>query len=138
MTAVPGHPGDALSALVDGELSSAEAVAVRAHLAGCPECSAELDGVSEARAWVRGLPPVEPPAAFYRALALPDRRRRALAALAGTAVAAMALVSFRSPPSPSVTPPVRQLVEDHAATASAAGDPVTPLVPVGLSEPFGR
>jgi len=58
------HLGDALSALLDGELGDAEAVAVRAHLATCSMCETELAEIGEARSWLRDLPPVEPPADF--------------------------------------------------------------------------
>jgi hypothetical protein len=45
---------------------------------------------------------------------------------------------LRVPQQSSVTPPVNQLVEDHAATASVAGDPVSELVPVGVPVSFRR
>jgi anti-sigma factor RsiW len=57
--------GDALSALLDGELHGPEAEAARAHLASCAMCAAESIAVTQARSWLRSLPPVEPPADFY-------------------------------------------------------------------------
>jgi anti-sigma factor RsiW len=65
VTADSGHVGDVLSALLDGELQGAEAEAARAHLAGCATCAAESIAVTQARSWLRSLPPVEPPAQFY-------------------------------------------------------------------------
>jgi len=62
------HLGDALSALLDGELSDADTAAARAHLATCPTCEAELGAIDQARTWLRGLPPIEPPADFSERL----------------------------------------------------------------------
>ncbi len=70
------HPGDALSALLDGELGDVDAAAARHHLAGCPTCEAELAVTSQARSSLRGLPPVEPPAGFIEGLiagSVPER-----------------------------------------------------------------
>lgn len=50
------HPGDLLSAWLDGELTSNEQVAVAAHLQDCPACSAERDEIAAGRAMLRGLP----------------------------------------------------------------------------------
>ena len=44
-----GHLGDRLSALLDGELTSDEVVAARAHLAGCATCAIELEAADSAR-----------------------------------------------------------------------------------------
>ena len=62
------HPGDLLSAWLDGELDPAQAAAIAAHLEGCPACAAERAEVDAARAAVRGLAPVEPPAGVLRPL----------------------------------------------------------------------
>ena len=62
------HPGDLLSALLDGELAPAEAAAVVAHLDGCPACAAERDEVAAARAALRALPALEAPPGVLRAL----------------------------------------------------------------------
>ncbi|MGI9023896.1 MAG: anti-sigma factor family protein [Acidimicrobiales bacterium] len=55
------HLGDAITALLDGELSDDEAVAARRHLAECPACTAEMAGLGQMRSWLRDLPPVDPP-----------------------------------------------------------------------------
>ncbi|HJV08320.1 MAG TPA: zf-HC2 domain-containing protein, partial [Acidimicrobiales bacterium] len=73
------HLGDALSALLDGELPVAQADQAHAHLAQCPVCAHELAAVTQARSWVRALPPVDPPFGFYERMLL-DRRPPASAA----------------------------------------------------------
>jgi len=131
-----GHLGDVLSALLDGELAPPAHAAAVAHLEGCVDCAHELDLAREARTLVRGLPPVEPPASFYPGLLGGRRRRRALAVVAGAAAAGLAVVALRAPQQSQVTPPVNQVVLDHAATASVAGDPVSELAPVGVAVSF--
>ena len=60
-----GHPADALSGLLDGELDLAEAEVVRAHLVACPDCAAEVVVVRDVRASLRSMPAVDPPAGFF-------------------------------------------------------------------------
>jgi anti-sigma factor RsiW len=55
------HPGDVLSAYVDGALTEDQAAAVAAHLDRCPACAAERDEVADARRILRSLPLIEPP-----------------------------------------------------------------------------
>lgn len=62
------HPGDLLSAWLDGELAPAEGAAVSAHLEGCPECAAERDEVEAARTALRALPLLEPPSGVLLAI----------------------------------------------------------------------
>jgi anti-sigma factor RsiW len=126
------HAGDALSALLDGMLGPDEAAAVHAHLAGCDLCRAELRAVSEARAWVRALPPVEPPIGFGHRRRPEEGWRRGVAAMVATAAAALAVVGFVRPGPSRVEPPVTQLVERHAAAASSSGDPLSELAPAGV------
>jgi anti-sigma factor RsiW len=54
-----GHPDDLLSAHVDGELDPATDAWVQDHLAGCPDCRRSAAELTEARALLRGLPPVD-------------------------------------------------------------------------------
>jgi anti-sigma factor RsiW len=141
------HLGDALSALLDGELADEEAARARAHLDACPACAAELAAVSQARSWLRALPLVEPPAGFLTGLLAPPpaaadvvrlrRRRLGLAALAASAAASLALLGVASPPEPPAAPRVAQLVEAHA-TAAGSGDPVSQLVSAGVPVSFRR
>lgn len=114
------HPGDALSALLDGELDAAEAAAVQAHVASCVACAAELDDVRTARLLLRSLPAVELP----HPLTLPLRRQRQRYAIANVAasVAAGILVLVLSSSSigpVTLRPEVAGAVDAHASTVSA-------------------
>jgi anti-sigma factor RsiW len=132
------HLGDRLSALLDGELADDEVRDADAHLAECEQCRDELVATASARSLVRGLPAVEPPLGFYERLTRRHRStwRRGVAAVAGGAAAAAVLLVWATPPADRVGPPVGDLVERHAATASAGGDPVTEFVPVGVPVRF--
>ncbi len=55
------HPGELLSAYLDGELDPGEQRTVLDHLGGCAACQAELGGLDAARSAVRSLPMLEPP-----------------------------------------------------------------------------
>lgn len=55
------HPGDLLSALLDGELTATELQRVDAHLAECAACRSELDAIDSVRSAVRSLPMLGPP-----------------------------------------------------------------------------
>ncbi|MGH9224339.1 MAG: anti-sigma factor family protein [Acidimicrobiales bacterium] len=152
MTAPGDHLGDALSGLLDGELPTGAEAAARRHLTACHDCALELEAVQTARAWVRNLPPVEPPFGFYERLLLEDRgpapvrslwpwpwpgamsRRRvpAFAAFTASAAAAVTLLGFASPSESPVSPPVNRLVEAHATGASVGSDPLSGLAPLGV------
>lgn len=150
MTGVLEHPDDRLSALLDGELDFSEAASVRAHVAGCSECAAELDAVRRVRAAIRSLPAVEPPAGFFEALlaeaeaeaiggeratgepadggrtsvapvvSLRDRRAAWANAAAAVAAGLVLVVGFGGNQAQAVAPHVTANVERHAATTSAA------------------
>jgi anti-sigma factor RsiW len=132
------HLGDALSALLDGELTGRAADAAQAHLAACQPCSDELALVGEARSWVRSLPPVEPPADFHErlrtgpgAVVVALRPRRVgVAVLAASAAASVALLGLASPQEPATAPPVARLVEAHATAVGT--DPLSQLVSAGV------
>ena len=71
------HPGESLSAYVDGELAAEERAGIESHLGTCPVCRHELAGVRQAKAWIAGLPEVLPPFGFYERMLLdPQARRR--------------------------------------------------------------
>ena len=53
-----------LSAYIDGELPSAEAQQLEAHLASCAECRRELDELRQLRTLLRALPSPRPPRSF--------------------------------------------------------------------------
>jgi len=144
------HLGDALSALLDDELPVAQAAQARAHVAECPTCAHELAAVTQARAWVRALPPVEPPFGFYARMLddrLPvtaavgprfDLRRRAAVAALGAAAAAVTVLGIGSPAARPVSPTVPRLVEAHATSASVGADLLSKLAPMGVPVSFGR
>lgn len=128
------HPGDLLSALVDGELTPREEEGVRAHLEGCAECRRELQLISEVRGFVRDLPPVDPPFGLFERMLRPRHRwaRAGVAALAAGAVASVAMVGVVAPHEPRVSPHVAQLVNVHTASASTSGDPISEMTPVAV------
>jgi anti-sigma factor RsiW len=134
----PRHAGDALSALLDGELSEDEATRVRAHVAACDACTAELVEVRAARGWMRALPPVDLPFGFVERIVRSPRRRRLGAAALGTAAAAsvafLGMLPTREEP---VRPAVATLVRTHAITASVDGDSVSGLATAGVPVRFG-
>ncbi len=55
------HPGELLSAFLDGEIDHSERAAVTEHLAVCEACRWELDGLAHARAALRALPMLDAP-----------------------------------------------------------------------------
>jgi hypothetical protein len=65
-------------------------------------------------------------------------RRLGMAALAGSAAAALAVVGLATPREAPVSPSVARLVEAHATGASLEGDPVSRLAPLGVPVNFRR
>lgn len=129
------HPGDSLSALLDGELSSEQEAAVQGHLVGCAPCRHEMESVAVARLWVRALPPVDPPFGLYERMLQPyrpGRRRVAMAFVGAAAAVAAVLLSVAPAPQQSVDPSVATLIEAHATSASVDGDPLSNLAPAGV------
>ena len=117
------HPGDLLSALLDGELSVAEADQVEAHVRECAGCARELEETRQARAMVRGLGDVDPPS-WLETVANPHRRRisRPLQALVSVAASAGVLLLASSGVGPSAfSPRPADAVDRHAATVTALG-----------------
>jgi Putative zinc-finger len=109
------HAGDALSALVDGELEPDEDSEVRAHVAACSRCAEELAAIRRSRRLVRLLPgmdvpddvttrllAVEGPDAAGRSslVALAQRRRLAAFVAVAASLAALALVGGPADPGP--------------------------------------
>ncbi|MBL8776470.1 MAG: zf-HC2 domain-containing protein [Acidimicrobiales bacterium] len=118
------HLGDALSALVDGELSPAEEAEARRHLDGCAECTDELAATQATADLVRGLPAVDPRFGFYERMLRPsfgsgstDRRRVRIALSVASAAAVVALVVGLASnlSGTEVTPAVDDMVEIHEA-----------------------
>ncbi|MBU1494140.1 MAG: zf-HC2 domain-containing protein [Actinobacteria bacterium] len=69
------HPGDLLSALLDGELTPEEIGAVSEHLDMCAACRAELEATAAARTALRSLPVLDPPPGLLPGTAPVPRRR---------------------------------------------------------------
>ncbi len=125
---------DRLSALVDGELSTADAEAVQQHLAQCQSCvlrafSAAQLKAATARAGQRFAPSPEtlarltvqlPSAQPSRARVIPFRRT-AWAALAATLLFALALIGWRQFHQASTLS--AELLDQHLATLSADATP---------------
>ncbi len=135
------HPGDLLSAMIDGELAVTEEVSVQAHLMTCAACRRELEAATVARLWVRALPPVEPPFGLYQRLLQPYRphhRRVAMAAVGVAAAVAALFVSVTPPQQKPVNPQVASLIAAHATSASVGSDPLSNLAPAGVSIPYGK
>lgn len=55
------HPGEFLSAYLDGEITSDEFHVVTEHLESCGRCKSELDELAVTRAAIRGLPLIQVP-----------------------------------------------------------------------------
>jgi len=149
------HLGDALSALLDGELGDADAAAARAHLATCSTCEAELAATGQARSWLRGLSPVEPPTDFFERLIAnppttsrdatvtpigeaPSQRRRwraGVAAMSACAAVTVVVLGMAAPRDPPASPPLGRFIVAHE-TEVGVGDPVselaTAVVPLGF------
>jgi anti-sigma factor RsiW len=87
------HPGELISAYMDGELTRPEIEQLLAHLDGCGRCAAELQQVQIVRSAVRSLPRLELPAGLILeadAGLVPLHRNKGL--LVGAAAAVVALV----------------------------------------------
>jgi len=87
------HPGDLLSAYLDGELGPGERSEVDTHLAACASCRAELDGTATARTALRSLPVLEPPAHLLPEPAEPAARRGLRWRLAWATAAVVAVLA---------------------------------------------
>lgn len=103
-------------ALMDGELRSADADDLRAHLAGCAICQAELADIMQLDAMVRERGGAAPSLAWYR------RRKVQLAGLALAAAAAAAIVVTlpRTRPPEAVALAPRRMTEARLAWPGAA------------------
>jgi anti-sigma factor RsiW len=134
------HPGDMISAYLDGELNRSEIEHLKTHLDSCGKCSAEMQEMQMVRSAVRSLPMLElPPGLVPEADAevIPLRRNKGF--WVGAAAAAVALViaiaALVTPSSPSIA--LDELNSRYGARASLdpAFGPAKVVVP-DLTEVF--
>ena len=137
------HPGELLSAYLDGELSHAEVAEVLRHLDDCGSCRDELSGLDAARAAVRALPVLDPPVLLVPStedavvVPLRSRRRQWVPRVAAAAAAAVLVVASVGAIRGESTTPALDLgpvIEQHNVRASV--DPGLPsLRSVSLVQP---
>ncbi|MDR1692933.1 MAG: zf-HC2 domain-containing protein [Oscillospiraceae bacterium] len=152
---------EAVSALLDGELSETDAALLREHMEDCPSCRALYQDFLAMRDGFAGLEENAPdtlvPGTVYR-YGLgeePPRRRRVVASLLGVAacLAAVWLVSTQAEPRPSATSQndIESVSEEAGVTFDAAEPadengytggandtmpaPAAPEAPAALPEP---
>lgn len=88
------HPGELISAYLDGELDREEVLELLGHLAGCGRCASEMNDMQTVRSAVRSLPMVELPSGLMgnpTRDVVPLRRNRGFLAGAAAAVVAAAI-----------------------------------------------
>jgi hypothetical protein len=125
------QPTETLSAFVDGDLSTAEAQAVRAHLAACPQCTVSISQLTALVTAARGLERPEPPPSLWPAVegAMARHERPwwlslrlfgsgALAGAVAVSVVALGLASWRTHRAPAV------IVAPVVTVAAASTDPL--------------
>lgn len=116
------HPGDLLSALLDGELSVAERDQVDAHLRDCPACRIELTEIADARQLVRGLPTIDPPTWLQTLGERRWSRTRSLQAAVSVAASVVVLALAVGGVAPTrLRPEPDAAVDRHASTVAALG-----------------
>ncbi|MDK1019372.1 MAG: zf-HC2 domain-containing protein [Actinomycetota bacterium] len=121
------HPGEELSAYLDGELSTMETPVITAHIKTCTECRHELGELDRGRTAVRALPGLESPA--FLDLRREEQReqreqrrglRAAIAVVASVAAVTLAFsfgdVTGEAEPATSVS--ISELQSRHTAIAS--------------------
>lgn len=114
------HPGDQLSAYLDGEVDEDTRVSIEAHLAGCEACRDELAIVSDMRSLVRALPMLDPVGETNRpadVISIRPSRRRTLVAAAAVATLVVG-IGFGVGASREVPLQLNEVVEQHVARAS--------------------
>jgi anti-sigma factor RsiW len=111
------HPDELLSAYLDGEITASERGAVTQHLADCPPCRRELDGLAAVRRSVRGLPVLDLPPGITPEPARRPRRRVPAPAWAASlaAVAALVIGVLAAGSSPEPAFDLNTLVDRHTA-----------------------
>ena len=121
---LPGeHPGEQLSAYLDGELITIEMPAVSTHLGTCSDCRRELAALDRSRTAVRALPGLEPPEFLevHRQAAKGRTRGLRTAVAVASGVAAVTIAFTVGPFATEVEPTAVSIVDlqsRHAAVAS--------------------
>lgn len=132
------HPGEELSAYLDGQLDTAEHGFVISHLEFCTDCRLELHELDSARTAIRSLPGLEPPEFISVQHERVDRerwsRRRVIAAGVGIAAAAAFAFTLLGPSQPAEDLDINPLFDQHQARLSVeAGYNGVPVIsPAGL------
>lgn len=138
-----GHPGELLSAFLDGELTPEERVSVLAHLEGCPACRTELADLQTARSMVRSLPTVDVPAWVMVEPERPprpaDRRHKPATWAAAAAAVIVLLIGIATfvAPQPSVHLDFTEIADTHRLPASQDGMPAGARAMVMAPTPAG-
>lgn len=125
------HPGEQLSAYLDGQLDTSEHEFVISHLDFCTDCRLELHELDSARTAIRSLPGLEPPEflAVHRERVARERwtRRRVVAAGVGIAAAAAFVFSVFGPSTEPGDLDIAPLFDQHQARVSV--DPGFNVIP---------
>jgi hypothetical protein len=139
---VSGHPGERLSAYLDGELSADDRAEVQVHLRECADCAHALEELAAVDAFARELP-VEAPAGYFEEL--PGRVRARVrrpvraprlavwAAVAAAAVMAVVVTPVMLQRESSVVAPAAQAVPEAPAPATLAAS-ITPPPVAGFAD----
>lgn len=90
------HPGEQLSAYLDGQLSTVEHDFVISHLEFCTDCRLDLHELDSARTAIRSLPGLEPPEfmTMQQERVRRERRSRWRVAAAAVGIAGVAALVF--------------------------------------------
>ncbi|MDX2343988.1 MAG: zf-HC2 domain-containing protein [Acidimicrobiia bacterium] len=133
------HPGEQLSAYLDGQLDTIEHDFVVTHLGFCTDCRLELHELDGARTAIRSLPGLDPPEFLeaHRERIENQRwtRRRVMTAGAGIAAAAAILVATFGPTTdPGGDLDINPLFDQHQARTSV--EPGLSVVPGFYSASF--
>lgn len=134
------HPGEQLSAYLDGQLDTSEHDFVISHIGFCTDCRLELHELDAARTAIRSLPGLDPPEflSVHRERIEIERwsRRRVIAAGAGLAAAAAIVVAAFGPTTdPGGDLDINPLFDQHQARVSVqSGINVVPaFAPIGTT-----
>lgn len=139
------HPGELLSAYLDGEVTVTERNTVTSHLGDCSVCQEELADVHWARSALRSLPVLDLPAGVTPLVAPPEvvpmvRRPRVWAAAAAAVVSVFIGVATIVAPEPTVPITFSEIATEHN-NLTRLDPPLTPgkpapavTIPIGGAE----